>query len=104
MRRQAFVFILPGTYRYPRRAEIYSRARPPLQLWSPSPHFVHSSDSEFAHKLLKLAANDITGIRRESSAHGIEFLLRAGSLRFAVHGLERSEWVLERLAPRLSYR
>ncbi|MEE2904210.1 MAG: RING finger protein [Myxococcota bacterium] len=64
----------------------------------PSPYFVRSSDSDFAHKLLKLAANDITGIRRESSAHGIEFLLRAGNLRLAVHGLERSEWVLERLA------
>ena len=70
----------------------------PYNYGLPSPHFVRSSDSEFAHKLLKLAANDITGIRRESSAHGIEFLLRAGSLRLAVHGLERSEWVLERLA------
>lgn len=70
----------------------------PFNYGLPSPHTVRSSDSEFANKLLKFSANDITGIRREANAHGIEFLLRAGSLRFAVHGLDRSEWVLERLA------
>jgi hypothetical protein len=64
----------------------------------PTPNVVRANDRAFAEQLLKYAANDIVDVKREANAHGIEFLLRAGGLRFAVHGIERSSWMVERLA------
>lgn len=64
----------------------------------PSPHIIRANDSDFAQELLKLAANDIVDVMREANAHGLEFLLRAGGLRMAVHGIERSPWMVERIA------
>ena len=70
----------------------------PFNFGLPSPHMVRSNDKAFAQKLLRYSANDIVDVKREAEAHGIEFLLRAGGLRLAIHGIERSEWMIERLA------
>jgi hypothetical protein len=61
------------------------------------PVSVRSDDATLANDFVKHAVKDIADVRQEASASAIEILARGGSFRMAVHGLDRSAWLLERL-------
>ena len=70
----------------------------PFTFGLPTPHVVRANHPKYAERFLRYIANDIVDVKREANAHGLEFLLRAGGLRMAVHGIERSPWAVERIA------
>jgi hypothetical protein len=58
---------------------------------------VRADDAAFASHFVEYAANDLADVRREAEAHGLETLLGQGTFRIAVHGIQRSPWMIERI-------
>ena len=58
---------------------------------------VRSDDADLANRFVQHAVNDLSDVRREAEAHGVEILVRGGTFRMAVHGIQRSSWMIERI-------
>jgi len=58
---------------------------------------VRGDDAKLAAGFLEHAALDLAGIRREAKAHALEILARGGTFRIAVHGIQRSTWMIEHI-------
>lgn len=57
---------------------------------------LRADDPDLGRDFFEHALNDVADVRREASAHGMEILVRGGTLRMAVHGIEQSAWLIER--------
>lgn len=58
---------------------------------------LRSDHPEVARAFVSHAAKDFSDVRREANAHAVEVLIRGGTLRLAVHGVEQSSWMIERI-------
>ncbi len=58
---------------------------------------LRSDHPEIAKRFLRHALNDLTDVRREAVASALELKLTGGTLRLAVHGIQQSSWMVERI-------
>lgn len=58
---------------------------------------LRSDHPALARRFLRHALNDLTDVRREAAASALEIKLTGGTLRLAVHGIQQSSWMIERI-------